>query len=270
VLLPAGLPVPATWRDLLEELAPVFARRSAHRGVRGAGVRDDAGRSRHGGGGGSCGRDRRGVAAGVLVFRGAVWDVDELGLAVAGLMVRSLLAGGEPVVVAVDGTFFNRWGREVFEARRGYDGSAQGGRKVASGTVWVVAALVVRLALCSSPVALPVLFRLWRGKGTAAQVELAAAMPGKLAAAFPGRQVHRTGDAAFPGQPLVRQGVTGTARRPANAVLYRPKPPRTGRPGRPRVTGDRLGSCAQIAQAANWTDAVSHGSGQDASAGQCC
>ena len=27
----ASLPMPATWRDLLEELAPVFARRSTHR-----------------------------------------------------------------------------------------------------------------------------------------------------------------------------------------------------------------------------------------------
>jgi len=31
MLPPMSLPVPATWRDLLEELAPVFARRSAHR-----------------------------------------------------------------------------------------------------------------------------------------------------------------------------------------------------------------------------------------------
>ena len=31
-MLPAAsLPMPVTWRDLLEELAPVFARRSTHR-----------------------------------------------------------------------------------------------------------------------------------------------------------------------------------------------------------------------------------------------
>ena len=37
--------------------------------VRGAGVRDDPGRSQHGGGDGGCWRDRREVAAGVVVFQ---------------------------------------------------------------------------------------------------------------------------------------------------------------------------------------------------------
>jgi len=31
MLPPASLPMPVTWRALLEELAPVFARRSTHR-----------------------------------------------------------------------------------------------------------------------------------------------------------------------------------------------------------------------------------------------
>ena len=46
-----------------------------------------------------------------------------------------------------------------------------------------------------------------------------------LAGAFPGRQVHGTGDAAFHGEPLVIEGTTWTTRLPANAVLYGPKPP---------------------------------------------
>ena len=196
-------------------------------------------------------------------FSGAVWDVDDLGLAVARLVVTYLIPPGEPLVVAVDGTFFKRWGREVFQARWAYDGSAQGGKKVAFGNTWVVAAIVVRLSFCSSPVALPVLFRLWRGKGTASQVELAAEMLEKLAGTFPGRKVHGTGDAAFHGGPLVIEGTTWTTRLPANAVLYGPKPPPTGKRGRPRVKGDRLGTCAQTAQAANWQDAVIHVYGQD-------
>jgi hypothetical protein len=197
-------------------------------------------------------------------FAGAVWDADDLGLAVARLVVRYLLPGGEAITVAVDGTFFRRWGRKVFQARWAYDGSAQGGKKVAFGNVWVVAAIVVKLPFCSSPVALPVLFRLWRGKGTASQVELAAEMMGLLAGAFPGREIHGTGDAAFHGESLIVEGATWTARLPANAVLYGPKPPRTGKRGRPRLKGDRLGTCAQIAQAADWQDAVIHVYGQDA------
>ena len=53
-----------------------------------------------------------------------------------------------------------------------------------------IAAIVVKLPFCSSPVALPELFRLWRGKGTPSQVELAAEMVKILAGAFPGRAVH--------------------------------------------------------------------------------
>src|SRR5580704_2983294 len=263
MLPPASLPMPPTWRDLLEEVAPVFARRSTRRLFVAL----------------ACGMilaDRSTVvamtaAAGMAnrwrrafwFFSGAVWDVDDLGPAVARLVAKYLIPPGEPLVVAVDGTFFKRWGRKVFHARWAYDGSAQGGKKVAFGNTWVVAAIVVRLSCCSSPVALPVLFRPWRGKGTASQVELAAEMLEKLAGAFPGREVHGTGDAAFHGGPLVIEGTTWTTRLPANAVLYGPKPPPTGKRGRPRVKGDRLGTCAQTAQAANWQDAVIHVYGQD-------
>ena len=42
-----------------------------------------------------------------------------------------------------------------------------------------------------------------------------------------------------------------------------PKPPPTGKRGRPRVKGDRLGTCAQTTQAANWQDAVIHVYGKE-------
>ena len=47
-------------------------------------------------------------------------------------------------------------------------------------------------------------------------------------------------------------------------MLYGPKPPRTGKRGRPRVKGGRLGTCAQIAQAADWKAAVINVYRQDA------
>src|SRR6266545_2864636 len=56
------------------------------------------------------------------------------------------------------------------------------------------------------------------------------------------RPVHLVGDAAYIGKPL--QGlpaqVTVTARLRCDAALYQPAPPPTGRPGRPRLKGDRL------------------------------
>jgi hypothetical protein len=142
----------------------------------------------------------------------------------------------------------------VFAARWAYDGSAQGGKKIAFGNTWAIAAIVVKLPFCSSPVALPVLFRLWRGKGTPSQVTLAAQMMTLLVAAFPGRQVHGVGDAAFHGQALVIEGATWTTRLPASAVLHGLKPPATGKRGRPRVKGARLGKCAEIATTATWQD----------------
>jgi len=263
MLPPASLPMPVTWGNLLDELRPAFRRRSTHRlfaamacGMVLAGRRTVVAMA---------------AAAGMAeefrracwFFSGAVWDADDLGLAVARLIVKHLLSDGDAVTVAVDGTFFRRWGRQVFQARWAYDGSAQGGKKVAYGNTWVVAAVVVRLPFCSSPAALPVLFRLWRGKGTASQVQLAAQMLGKLAAAFPGRAVHGTGDAAFHGQDLVIKGITWTTRLPANAVLSGPKPPRTGKRGRPRAKGDRIGTCAEAAASLDWHDTVIRAYGQD-------
>jgi hypothetical protein len=184
----------------------------------------------------------------------AKWDLDELGIAVARLIVKYLLSEGDPLVTAAGGTFFRRWGKHVAQARWAYDGSAQGGKKIAFGNTWVILALVVRLPFCPSPVALPVLFRLWRGKGTASQVQLVAEMTEVLVRAFPGRVVHGTGDAAFHGEPLVIKGATWTTRLPASAVLYGPEPPRTGRRGQPAKKGARIGKCKDAAQAAEWQD----------------
>jgi DDE superfamily endonuclease len=193
------------------------------------------------------------VAAGLLVFCRA-WDADALGLAVARLIVKYLTDPGAPVVAAIDGTFFQRWGKKVFQARWAYDGSARGGKKLAFGNTRVIAAIVVRLGFRSSPVALPVLFRLWRGKGTPSQVTLAGEMMSLLVAAFPDRKVHGTGDAAFHGGPLVIEDATWTTRLPASAVLYGPKPPPTGKRGRPRAKGGRPGTCAEIAATADWQE----------------
>jgi len=264
MLPPASLPMPATWRDLLEELAPVFRRRSTYRLFAalacGMILADRSTVVAMAAAGGMAERWRRAC----WFFSHAVWDADALGLAVARLIVERLPGSDQAVVVAVDGTFFKRWGRTVAQARWAYDGSAQGGKKIAFGNTWVIAAIVVRLPFCASPVALPVLFRLWRGKGTASQVELAAQMLKLLAGAFPGRVVHGTGDAAFHGEPLVTEGATRTTRLPSNAVLHGPKPPPTGKRGRPRVTGARLGTCAQIAATAPWQDAVINVYGQAA------
>ncbi len=255
--------MPPQWRELLEQLGPVFARRSTFRlftalacGL----ILADRGTVTGMAAAAGIGRQWRRAC---WFFSAAAWDPGALGLAVARMIVKYLLSEGEPVTVAVDGTFFRRWGKHVAEARWAYDGAAQGGKKIAFGNTWVVAALVVRLRFCPSPAALPVLFRLWRGKGTASQPQLAAQMVKELAEAFPGRVVHGTGDAAFHGESLVIQSATWTTRLPASAVLHGPKPPPTGKRGRPRAKGDRIGTCADAAVGADWREAVIRAYGQD-------
>lgn len=263
-MLPSeSVPMPPSWRDLLGELAPVFARRSTFRlftALACGMILADRSTVVAMAAAAGIGRDWRRAC---WFFAAAKWDLDALGLAVARLVVKYLLSDDDPIVIAVDGTFFRRWGRKVHEARWAYDGAAQGGKKIAFGNTWVVAALVVQLPFCPSPVALPVLFRLWRGKGTASQVQLAAALTGLLAGVFPGRVVHGTGDAAFHGEPLVIKGTTWTTRLPSNAVLHGPKPEPTGKPGRPRVKGDRIGTCAQAAAVLTWEDTVIRVYGKD-------
>jgi len=85
-------------------------------------------------------------------FSHAVWDVDQLGLIAARLVVRRLLDDDAPVTVVVDDTLFQRWGRKVHHAFWTHDSAAQGGRKIARGNRWVVAGIVVRLPFCTAPV----------------------------------------------------------------------------------------------------------------------
>jgi hypothetical protein len=124
----------------------------------------------------------------------------------------------------------------------------------ARGNRWVIVGLVVRLPFCARPICLPVLFRLWGGKGSATPVELARTLVGLLARAFPDRVIHVVADAADHGRPLrdLPERVTFTTRVQRNAVLYAPAPPPTGRRGRPRSRGDRIGNPTQAGAGASW------------------
>ena len=189
------------------------------------------------------------------LFASARWCPDRLGLALARLVVARLLAPDEPVTVVVDDTLFRRWGRRVHLAVWTHDGSAQGPDRLGRGNRWVIAGIVVRLPCRTRPVCLPVLFRLWAGKGSASVVELAAQLLGLLAAEFAGRRLHAVGDAHYHGRALLGAGATVTTRLPVNAALFGPAPPRTGQRGRPRLKGQLLGRPAQIAATVCWTAA---------------
>ncbi|MER6504972.1 transposase [Streptomyces sp. NPDC001455] len=98
--------------------------------------------------------------------------------------------------------------------------------------------------------------RLWRPKLGPSKVELAASMI-RLMAVCLNRPLHVIADAAYHGNALrhLPEQITITTRLPANAVLFDLAPPPTGRRGRPRLKGDRLGVPADLAQAATFTSA---------------
>src|SRR5687768_3807696 len=82
----------------------------------------------------------------------------------------------------------------------------------------------------------------------ASKPALARELVDLLADRFGDRRLHLVGDAgyatrAFAG--LDPRRVTVTVRPRGDAALYELPPPRTGRPGRPRVKGARLGSIAE-------------------------
>ena len=194
-----------------------------------------ADRATHGGGHaggrrGGCG----GVVSRVLpVLLHHRWDVDRIGLVLARLIVDRLLYAGAPIVAVVDDTLFRRWGPKVFGALWTHDGSGQDPNALGRGNRWVIAGILVRLPFCAHPVCLPVLLRLWRGRGTASPVQLARELILLLAQEFPDRCIHAVGDAAYHGKALLVERSTVTTRLPANAALYAPAPPRTGNRGRP-------------------------------------
>jgi DDE superfamily endonuclease len=251
----AGLTLPPSWRMLLESLRPAF-RRSRPFVVfvlLATGLVAQTGR-----------RTVVGMLAGAAMtavvsfhtacrfFSAHAWDADRIGLALARLVVDRLMPVGAAIEVVIDDTLFRRWGPKVFGAFWTHDGAAQGPAKLGRGNRWVIAGIVVTVPFCSHPVCLPVLFRLWHGKGAASPVRLAGEMITVAAQAFPDRRIHVVGDAAYHGKPLLIAGTTITTRLPANAVLYALAPAPTGRRGRPRRKGRRIGNPAHIAATATW------------------
>ncbi len=188
-------------------------------------------------------------------FSHARWSAEALGLALARLAVSLLVPAGEPVLVAIDDTLFQRTGRKVHAIGWFHDGSAKGPHQVGLGNNWVIAAIVVRLPFLTRPVALPVLAKLVHKDlkpAPASRLVLARQMTAALARALPGRHIHVVADAAYAGKELARlpATVTWTTRLRKDAALYELPPPRTGRRGRPRVKGKRLPSLDQLAKTA--------------------
>src|ERR1700683_266982 len=128
-------------------------------------------------------------------FSRARWDPDDLGIAVARLVIGLLAGGGEPVEVLIDDTLLRRRGKRVWAASWFHDGSAQGPAKTGFGNNWVVLAVRVRLPMISRPVAVPAMAKLViKGTSSASRLWLARRMVTRLARELPGRRISVTAD----------------------------------------------------------------------------
>jgi hypothetical protein len=187
-------------------------------------------------------------------FSAARWCPRQLGLGMAELIVTHLVAPGAPITVAIDDTLFRRRGKKVHGVGWFHDGSAAGGVKLGFGNNWVVAAIIVTLPCLSRPVALPVLGALAVKGGDRSKPDLARDLVDALAEGFADRAIHVVGDAAYGCGAFAGLGsdMTMTTRARSNAVFCEPAPPRTGKRGRPRLKGQRIGTPAEIARSASW------------------
>jgi hypothetical protein len=187
-------------------------------------------------------------------FSRAAWDPHEVGLWLAGAVIETLIPAGALVQVAVDDTLLRRRGKKVWAALWTHDGSARSKEKIGYGNTWVILAILVDLPFSARPVAVPVMARLWRGKGTLSRSELALRMVTDLKTVTGQRIIRVVADAAYHHKNVTGfpEGITYVTRLAANATLFSPPPPPTGKRGRPRKKGDRLGNLTQIAAGATW------------------
>lgn len=192
-------------------------------------------------------------------FARARWSPDQVGLALARLVVELLVPDGAPVTVAIDDTLFKRRGKKVWAASWFHDGSAIGAHPVAYGNNWVVLGIVVSVPFLSRPVCLPVLARLVvKNTTSASRLYLARRLLEMLAGTLPGRTIHGVGDAAYSGKDLrgLDANITWTTRLRKDAALYDLPPARTGKPGRPKMKGDRLPALKVLAARVTFTDVI--------------
>ncbi len=196
-------------------------------------------------------------------FSHARWAPDQLGLCLLDVIVERLLDPGAPLVLAVDDTLLHRLGRKIHATFWHHDATANSDTAtVAWGNNWIVVGVNVTLPFMARTVCLPVLFRLWQprrkhiAKGKSdperpGKAQLARELVDLIVARYPGRIVHVVGDSgyasgAWRGMNATR--VTVTVRPRKDAALHAPKPPKTGKRGRPALKGGRLPSLSQIAQ----------------------
>jgi DDE superfamily endonuclease len=182
------------------------------------------------------------------------WLPDELGLILVRLVVERCLEAGNAIIVPVDDTLGRHTGKKIAGASMHRDPLLSTGRRPFFhwGHLWVVVGIAI--PAFGKTWALPVLFRLYRGKKRCKAEkrkyrkcpELAAELIKLLADALPERRIIVVGDSAYTNGSIIKgrpKNITIVGRSRLDAALYAPAPARGPRQmGRPRVRGARLPS----------------------------
>jgi len=188
-------------------------------------------------------------------FSRARWTTDEVGLALAALVIERLAPDGVLRLV-VDDTLGRHTGKRIAGASMHRDPLLSTGRRPFFhwGHVWVV--LAIEVSLFDKSWALPVLFRLHRSekrckaekKPYRKLTEHARDLVEVLTRRYPQRRFELLGDSAYTNATLIKgrpSNVTLIGRGRLDAALYAPAAkPRQGQRGRPRVRGQRIASPA--------------------------
>jgi hypothetical protein len=197
------------------------------------------------------------------LFSAARWSLDELGLAIFSHSILPLLDA--TVLLGIDDTLARKRGLKVFGVGMHHD-PLLSTRKTALmnwGHCWVVLGVICKLPFCGDRwFCLPILFRLYVPKKTAAKrnlayftkPQLAVAMLQLLCERFENRHFHAVGDSAYGGKSVLLHlpgNCDLTSRLSMDARLYDAPPTgRTGpKGGRPRKRGTRLPTPKQMLHA---------------------
>jgi SRSO17 transposase len=200
-------------------------------------------------------------------FSHAAWDLDELSMSLAKLVV-TILAPGATILWAVDDTLCRKRGLTLYGAGMHYDPliSSRAKSLVSWGHDWVVLCLIVVHPFWAPTkvFALPIAFRLYRNhqgltkgkKGRAkadptaadpkhrTRPELALELIRMVARWFPNDEIMVTGDSAYGGASILRYlppKVHLISHVHPKGALYQPAPPKAaGTRGPARKKGDRL------------------------------
>jgi hypothetical protein len=194
------------------------------------------------------------------LFAAARWSLDEMGLAVFGLILLPLLDG--LILLGIDDTLARKRGLKVFGVGMHHD-PLLSTRKTAItnwGHCWVVLGVICKLPFCGDRwFCLPILFRLYVPRKTAqkkrlpyyTKPQLAVQMLGVLCRRFTHRPFHAVGDSAYGGKSVLLKLPDNcglSSRLAMDARLYDAPPARTKnrKGGRPRKRGQRLPTPQQM------------------------